>query len=140
MEDDKIKSLFNDFAPELSSDPLFMARLERNMESVELVRRHTASVGRRNRIAVGVAALVGFGMGVLLTLLLPCIGDAITSLAVAIPHHGLLCINIDWKVVGWIVAGAVCVLSALNAYEITVAGLSARAVRQFTTSPGERRP
>ena len=38
MEDDKLKSLFSNFEPELSSDFLFMNKLQRNLNSVELIK------------------------------------------------------------------------------------------------------
>ena len=60
MEEDKLKSLFAEFQPELSSDSLFMNRLERNMESVEIVKRRVEEMRARNRRAIAVAAIVGF--------------------------------------------------------------------------------
>ena len=44
MEDDKLKSLFSNFEPELSSDFLFMNKLQRNLNSVELIKQHTVEV------------------------------------------------------------------------------------------------
>ena len=41
-EDDKFKSLFSNFEPELSSDFRFMNKLQRNLNSVELVKQHIA--------------------------------------------------------------------------------------------------
>ncbi len=57
MEDDKLKSLFTNFEPELSSDFKFMNKLERNLNSVEIIKRHTAEVRSRNKKAVAIAAL-----------------------------------------------------------------------------------
>lgn len=41
MEDDKLKSLFNDFNPELSSDVMFMHRLQKSLNAAEIVKRHS---------------------------------------------------------------------------------------------------
>ena len=45
------------------------------MDTIEMVRQYNAELRRRNRIAVMIAALAGFIMGVVLTLLMPLIGD-----------------------------------------------------------------
>lgn len=124
MEDDKLKDLFQGFRPELTSDSLFLNKLKRNMEAVELVKQHTEALKRRNRIAVGVAALTGFIMGVILTLLYPLISETVSSFSLTISDHGILDVEIDWRIVGWIVMGVVCVLSAINAYEITLSRLT----------------
>lgn len=124
MEDEKIKDLFEGFQPALSSEVLFMARLKRNMESVEIVKRHTEAMRKRNRIAIGVAALVGFVMGSVLTMLLPRIKSSVASFALAVPSHVLVDIHLDWQFFGWVVTAAVSILTAINAYEITIARLS----------------
>ncbi len=38
MEEDKLKDIFKDFNPDLSSDSDFMSRLERSMKAVEIVK------------------------------------------------------------------------------------------------------
>lgn len=124
MDDDKIKELFQSFNPEMSADSLFLSKLKKNMEAVELVKRHTEAMRRRNRVAVCVAALAGFVMGVILTLLFPIIGDAVTSFDIAISNYGIYDLKIDWRIVGWIVTGGACVLTAMNAYEITVSKMT----------------
>ena len=53
QQDDNIKKLFEDFNPELSSRLDFMARLERNLDAVEIVKQHnSASHKAGRRIAV----------------------------------------------------------------------------------------
>ena len=49
MEDDKFKSLFSNFDPELSSDTQFMGRLERNLNSVEIIKQHIAESKSQNK-------------------------------------------------------------------------------------------
>ena len=38
-DDNKLKDLFASFEPELSSDAQFIARLERSMEAVEIIKK-----------------------------------------------------------------------------------------------------
>lgn len=71
-DDDKLKSLFNEFNPTLgSSDSDFMARLRHSMEAVEIVRRQNTLLRRHNRRSLALAALCGFAVGIVLTLLMP---------------------------------------------------------------------
>lgn len=123
MEDDKLRELFDSFQPELSSDAHFMSKLKRNMESVELVKRHTEAMRRGSRIAVIVAAIAGFVMGVALTLLSPLIGDFVSTTALTI-SDGIPDMHIDWRIVGWILTAIISVFTSVNAYEITVSRLS----------------
>lgn len=125
MEDNKIKDLFQSFQPELSSDTLFLSRLKKNMEAIEAVKRHTAALHRRNRIAVVVAALSGFVIGVAFTLLLPLMEDLTATVSISIPSIGISAISINWQIVGWLVTAGACILTAINVYEITVSKLSA---------------
>jgi len=124
MEDDKIKDLFSSFEPELSSDFQFMTKLQRNMEAVELVKQQSAATRRRNKIAVVVAALSGFAMGVLLTMLFPLIGDWISTINLNIPYINT--ITFDFQIVAWILAAIVSGITAINAYEITIFRLTTK--------------
>lgn len=126
MEDDNLKDLFESFQPGLSPDSLFMSKLRRNMKSVEIIRQHTAAHRKRTRMAVCVAALAGFVMGVVLTLLMPLIGNSVSTFAIYIPNHGFFNMDIDWQIVGWILTAVFSVFSAINVYEITMAKLSTR--------------
>ena len=64
----ELKSLFTNFEPELSSDFKFMNKLERNLNSVEIIKRHTAEVRSRNKKAVAIAAFAGFIVGFVFSL------------------------------------------------------------------------
>ncbi len=79
MEDDKLKDIFRDFDPDLSSSLQFISKLQRNMEAVEIVRQYNAALRRRNKLAVAIAGLCGFAVGVTLTLLYPFIVDWIRT-------------------------------------------------------------
>ena len=71
MEDNRLRDIFKDYNPDLSSDFSFMQTLERNLDKVEIVRRHNVEIHRRARIAVFVAAVAGFVTGVIFMLFMP---------------------------------------------------------------------
>lgn len=127
MEDDKIKAIFQSYQPELTSDTLFLSRLKRSMNAVELVKQHTEKSRRNNRIAVIVAALTGFVSGIIMTLFLPLINEVIASLGIYMEKFELIDMTFILQCLGWIMVGGVCVLSAINAYEITLSRLSPKA-------------
>lgn len=104
MEEDSIKKLFDGFNPELTSDTMFMSRLQRNMEAVELVKRNSAAVRRRNKTAVVVAALAGFVTGVLLTLLLPHICSWFSTIDLYLPGFNMQPLTLDTQLLYWLAA------------------------------------
>jgi hypothetical protein len=122
MEDDKLRNLFNDFQPELSSSSQFMTKLQKNMEMVEILKQHDIALKKRNKLAVVIAAASGFVMGVILTLLFPLIGDWVSTFSVSLMHISNM--TIDYSFVGWIVMAGACIITALNAYEIALAKLA----------------
>lgn len=87
MEDKSIRELFNNFDPELSNDFQFMSRLKNNMDSVELVKKHNLELQRKNRKAVIIAASVGFLFGLLFSMFLPAIGEAVKGMQAGL-HPG----------------------------------------------------
>lgn len=119
MEEDKLKDIFEAYRPELTSDSLFAARLQRNLDSVEIVRRRQAEMRRRGRLAVAVAAATGFVVGALLSLLLPYLGDYVTSIHFSTPGFDEVMFN--WRLFGWCAVGFASVLTSLNAYHLTLA-------------------
>ncbi|MDE6006055.1 MAG: hypothetical protein K2G67_00665 [Muribaculaceae bacterium] len=126
MDDDKIRALFNDFQPELSSSDNFILKLQKNMEMVEFLREQSAALKKRQRLAVGVAAVSGFVMGVILTILFPTIENWIKSLSISMPQLRFASIPIDYSIIGWVVIAAACIFTAINVYEITLARLKAK--------------
>ncbi|MDE6650539.1 MAG: odorant receptor [Muribaculaceae bacterium] len=124
MEDDKLKDIFDGYNPELSSSFQFMRKLERNMESVEIIKRHDAALKRRNKIAVAISGLCGFAMGVILTLILPLIENRISSMSILLPFINISRLTVDYGFVAWIVIAAASVLTAINAYEASMAIIS----------------
>ncbi len=97
MEDDKIKELFNDFEPELSSSFQFMTKLKRNMEAVEIVKQHNAALKKRNKLAVAIAGVCGFAVGVILTLLFPLLGCWVPTFSISLPHFQIQNITIGYS-------------------------------------------
>ncbi|MDE6802108.1 MAG: hypothetical protein K2J06_05005, partial [Muribaculaceae bacterium] len=78
MEDEKLKTLFTDFDPELPPDTRFMSRLRRNMESVELVKQQNARAFAIIKRAVSLALLVGFIVGILSSRKIPSLTASIS--------------------------------------------------------------
>ncbi len=126
MEDDKIRNLFDNFEPELSSSFQFMNQLKKNMDAVEIVKQHNVALKKRNRLAVVIAAVSGFIMGVILTLLFPLIGDWVSTFNISIPRLQISTITIDFSFIAWIVMAGVSIITALNAYEIALAKLTSK--------------
>lgn len=121
MEDDKLKKLFSDFEPELSSDLRFMDTLRRNLNSVEIIKRHTAEVRARNKAAVAVAAAVGFIVGFLFSLSLPILSAAVSDWQARLPGASMLYALADnFTVIAWLVIGGTSVLAAINTYEVSL--------------------
>lgn len=121
MDDDKFKSLFLDFEPVLSSDRLFMEKLKRNLNSVEIIKQHTAEVRARNKKAVVAAALVGFIVGFLLSLSLPYLSTTVSNWQLTLPDESMLNVFADnFTIIAWLVIGGTSVLTALNTYEVSV--------------------
>lgn len=127
--DDEIKALFKGLSPKLTSDSVFMARLQKNMEAVEAVKSHVAALQRRNRIAVVAASLAGFVMGVVCTLLFPVISDSLGAISFSIPRLQMPAITVDWRIVGWLLTGVLSVLAAVQTYGFTLSRISVRAPR-----------
>lgn len=126
MEDDKIKNLFADFNPELSSDTQFMARLQRNLEAVEFVKQQSAIFRKRNKTAVVVAALSGFVVGVLTTLIFSAF-DVWTSLVyLSLPLLTANPIAIDFRIIAIILAAAASCFTVYNTYVVTLSKLCSR--------------
>ena len=121
MEDDKLKSLFSNFEPKLSSDSLFMNKLQRNLNSVELIKQHTAEVRSRSRKAVAIAAIVGFIVGFLFSLSLPYLTDAVSNWQLTLPSESVMNVFANnFTIIAWLVIGGTSVFSALNSYEVSL--------------------
>ena len=71
MEEDKLHRIFAEYEPALSTAYEFMRRLEHNLQAVELVKQRVEQMQRKNRLAIGVATITGFMLGVLSTFCYP---------------------------------------------------------------------
>lgn len=121
MEDDKLKSLFSNFEPELSSDFLFMNKLQRNLNSVELIKQHTVEVRSRSRKAVAIAAIVGFIVGFLFSLSLPYLSEAVSNWQLTLPSESIMNVFANnFTIIAWLVIGGTSVFAALNSYELSL--------------------
>lgn len=80
IEDKGVEKLFADYRPDLTSDFVFMQRLERNLDAVEIVRKRNEATRRRGRRALVAAALAGFVAGAIFTLAVPYITKAVNDL------------------------------------------------------------
>ena len=125
MEDDKLKSLFANFEPELSSDFRFMNKLQRNLNSVEMIKQHNAEVRARSKKAVAIAALVGFIVGFLFSLSLPYLSHAVSNWQLTLPSESMLnTFANNFTTIAWLVIGGTSVIAALNSYEISLSLLN----------------
>ena len=121
MEDDKLKSLFSNFEPELSSDFQFINKLQQNLDSVEIIKQHTAEVRSRTKKAVGIAALVGFIVGFLFSLSLPYLIDSVSNWQLTLPSESILnTFAKNFTIIAWLVIGGTSVFAAINTYEISL--------------------
>lgn len=123
MEEDKIKELFTNFDPQLSSSFEFMSILKKNLAGVEIVKAQYAKFEKRNKLAVIIAAVSGFAIGVVFTLLFQSIGTLSGELSVVLPNLNIQDFVDNYRFIPWIVTGITCVITSLNAYEIALAKL-----------------
>lgn len=124
MDNDNLKELFGNFNPGLSSGNDFMARLQQRMDTIDMVRQYNTELRRRNRKAVMIAALAGFIMGVVLTLLMPLAGAWVATLRISVPELHISTLAIDYRYIAWILLAAISMFTALNTYEIALARLT----------------
>lgn len=118
MEDDKLKDLFSNYEPDLSSSFQFMTKLKKNMEAVEIVRQYHAAQKRLNRWAVAIAGMSGFAVGVVMTLLFPFITEWIASFNFNIPLTHTSALTFDFKYLTWLIVAAISVLTSVSVYNV----------------------
>ena len=126
MEEDKLKDIFKDFNPDLSSDSDFISRLERSMKAVEIVKRQNAETHRRSKRAIVWAALAGFVAGIVMTILQPYIFKWLGGLDFTISIPSVTTVSIDPGLIVWIATAAISATIAYNTYEIASSQLSTR--------------
>ncbi len=124
MEDNRLKQLFKDFDPPLSSSLHFMTKLQKNMEAVEFVRQYEAAQKKRNKMAVAIAAAAGFAAGVIMTLLYPFIIEWIHSLNISLPLSLASKATMLPNILVWLIIAGISVLTAYQTYESAASQLS----------------
>lgn len=121
MQDQELKDMFAGFNPPVSDSRAFMRRLAHSLDAVETVRRQNAVVRRLNRRAAVIAASVGFVVGMLFALAIPWVLGAISS--IEMPRVEILTLPAAdiVRVALWCLTGGVSVVSAINAYDVSLA-------------------
>ena len=123
MEDDNIRSLFADFDPDLSSSFQFMDRVEREIDNKEIVHKHLTARRQRSRIAMAVAACVGFVVGFVLALYIPYFEALVLGVSLpAMPDFVILFV-IDFDAIAmilWVCIGVIVIVASVGSYELTL--------------------
>lgn len=127
-DEDKIKQLFDNYSPELSSDTRFMERLERNIEVIETIRRQNRTALRRNRFSMLAAGISGFVAGVIFTLCYPFITGAIAALGNSLPQVPFLSGEYT-NISAWIIIGMLTLIITAVTYD-----LSASSAKNYSSS------
>lgn len=121
MEDDRIRELFNSYAPEISSDREFLNKLGKNMDSLEFIRCESIRNERLRRKALFAACIAGFAAGVLFTLVFPYISRAVASLISAISVGPEVITTLSW-----IIVGSLILIATFITYDISSALIAPR--------------
>lgn len=128
MNDDKLKTLFSNFEPELSADVQFMNRLQQSLNSVEIIKQHTADLRSRNKKAVAIAAFIGFVVGFLFSLSLPYVADAVANWQLTLPKESMMnTFANNFTIIAWTIIGGTSAFTALNTYDVTLSLLKPKA-------------
>lgn len=125
-ENDEIKELFAGFNPQVGGSRDFMNRLSRNLDTIDMIKKHNIAVRRVNRMAAVIAVIAGFAAGVAATMLLPVLKAAVGT--VETPGISFFFMSTpDLVQAGlWLLVGVVSVLVALSAYDVSAGLLKAR--------------
>ena len=116
MVDENIRKLFSDYNPDVSSSPMFMHRLKKSMDAVEIVRQHQIMLKKRNRVAIAIAALCGLLTGFSLSLAFPAASLWISRIAAPFPTVPLINATIDCRLVLWVIIAGITCLVAHQSY------------------------
>lgn len=125
-ENDEIKNLFAGFNPQVGGSRDFMNRLSRNLDTIDMIKKHNIAVRRVNRMAAVIAIIAGFAAGVAATMLLPVLKAAVGTVETPgisfffMPTPDLV------QTALWLLVGVVSVLVALSAYDVSAGLLKAR--------------
>lgn len=127
MEADKIKDLFKNYEPELTSDFVFMNKLKHNLDSVEIVRQRNAQLKSKNRLALIIAASVGFVVGFMFSYALPYLCRFISYLqGKMFSDIEIMFITDNSLIFSWLMFGIVTVFATIQAYNISISLLTSK--------------
>lgn len=127
MEDDKIKSLFAGFEPELTSDDQFMSSLERSLRSVDDVKRYARQARSMCRRAVAIAAVAGFGVGFVFSKALPYLSHYMSAWLLTLPDSAVAgAIAENSAIVMWAITATASVFAALSSFELSLAVMKSK--------------
>lgn len=125
--DDDIRGLFMDFKPDLSSDFMFMNRLEHALDSVEIVKKHNEALRARSRKAMVIAGITGFVVGVIFSLLMPLVGEFMAQLKSSFTGNMFAeTLIANYRGITWVLICGASILISLNAYDLSMTVLKAR--------------
>lgn len=121
MEDKDLKDLFDSYSPDISPDLPFMTRLERSMDSVEMIRERQMHARKTQRRAMAIAVAVGFLTGIIMAFILPLACAPLFSFGPQI-HHQVACMADPpiSPIYYWAVIGLFSVLMTFTSYDLTL--------------------
>lgn len=119
MDENEFSDLFASYNPELSSDKLFMLRLQTNLRAVSLVKEQVHVMRRKNRLAVIVAAITGFLCGILFAIYYPAFFTLLKSLFAASTVTAKIFADYG-NVAAWGIICCVTGIAAYSAYDIAL--------------------
>ena len=121
MEEEKIKSIFLNYKPELSSDLQFMSKLERNLNSVDIIKRHATKERSENRKAMAIAALAGFIVGFIFSMTLPYLTHAASLWQLSLPQDSVMKVITDnFAIFAWLIIGGAASFASMNTYGLAL--------------------
>lgn len=117
--DNQLRELFQDYHPHLEADNLFMASLDSKLKKMESVKLANERYQRSCKIAMGLAAVSGIIIGLILSLFVPMVGNLMENITISLPMiEHTFSLDIDIRQILWWVIGAASVLVAVNIYDI----------------------
>ena len=103
-----------------------MSKLQHRLELMDMIKHEQLAMQRRNRMAVLIAAMAGFVMGVVLTLLYPVAAEWLQTFNFR-QSAAYLPIGITaYTCIAWALMATLSGVTALNVYEIALAKLSCK--------------
>lgn len=117
-EDDKIRELFGDFNPELSSSVNFIAAVSKELDNYALIKDRIEQKSRFNSMRCIWSAAIGFMCGMIMTFLFPYIKGVTESIL----SFNIWSINLDGfeivNTVTWSVISVVTLITTFMSYAV----------------------